>query len=142
MTYCFKIKLRFFVFQVNITPASPRWLFYLQDSDLNLKLYRCKKSFQHLPLQQPIWFNVAPCLAMYCLFAITILRGLMAFHGSEGCGNIAVPEEIEALPENLAMWQSPVTKLFNIWSNCWDPRLLAVHVELRHTSKNQTKPNS
>jgi len=62
----------------------------------------------------------------------------MAFHGSEGCGNIAVPKEIEALPENLAKWQSPVTKLFNIWSTCWDPRLLAVHVELRHTSKNQT----
>ena len=66
-------------------------------------------------------------------------RGWMAFHGSEGCGNIAVPKEIEALPENLAMWQSPVTKLFNIWSNCWNPSLLAVHVELRHTSTKSKK---
>ena len=81
-------------------------------------------------------FNIAPCLAMYCLFAIT-KKGLMAFHGSEGRGNIAVPKEIEALPENLAKC-CPVTELFNIWSNCWDPRLLAVHVELRHTSQNQT----
>lgn len=102
VTYCFKIKLRFFVFQKKhyssfseVVILSPRLRFEFE--------IRCQKSFQHLPLQQPIWFNVALCLAMYCLSAITKKGGLMAFHGSEGCGNIAVPKEIEALPENLAM---------------------------------------
>ena len=130
VTYCFKIKLRFFVFQKKhyssfseVVILSPRLRFEFE--------IRCQKSFQHLPLQQPICFNVALCLAMYCLFAITkkgvwwpsmavravetsrFQRKLKRFRKTWRCGN-------PPLPSCSTSGQTAGTQAFWLCMLSWD----------------------
>ncbi len=131
---CFKCKIIFrrFVFQTNYFSFSE--VLGLLSPRIRLEFVKFWWTFssnivQHLhifPSNQYVQHSSTPCF-----FAVYLLSHLRvswpAFHGSEGCGNIAVPKEIEALPENLAkccqcmLWSKDLSgsnaeELFNTWS--------------------------